>query len=165
MDRGDYSLRCSGGGENFRIVWREGSQSSTNRAPIDLLMHAFVTVPSNRLVSFSSRGVAKTPNIQIRDLRDPSVIIAAWRLAASCLPWCDSETIYTLSEDLQTIESRSLQTGELVESIPFAIARWVVRKDKRPRFASPIRHRVWKRMMLWTPRGEPPSPISRRVIR
>ena len=118
LDRGDYSLRCTGGGELFRIVWREGPESSTYRAPIDLLLHAFVSEPSNRLVSFSSRGLTKTPNIQIRDLQDPSVIVAQWRQSASCLPWCDLESIYTLAEDQKTIESRSLHTGLLVESVP-----------------------------------------------
>ena len=121
LDRDDYSLRSTGGGEKFRIEWHERSQSSSIRVPIDLLMHAFVPPSSDCIVSFSSTGLAKVPNTQLRDVKDPTLIIAQWRQSPSCLPWCNLESIYTLSDDQKTIESRSLQTGELSESIPMTM--------------------------------------------
>ena len=118
LDRQEYSLRATGGGEDFRIEWHSSPQSSTNRVPIKLLMHAFLSEPAERIISFSSRGVVKGPNIQVRDINDPATIIAQWRQSASCLPWCDDETVCTLTEDQTGIEKRSLRNGALLESIP-----------------------------------------------
>jgi hypothetical protein len=118
LDRQEYSLRATGAGENFRIEWHSSPQSSTSRVPVELLMHAFLSEPAERIITFSSRGVVKGPNILVRDINDPATIIAQWRQSASCPPWCDAETICTLSEDQTCIEKRSLRNGALLESIP-----------------------------------------------
>ena len=119
LDRKDYSLRCTGGGENFRIEFPSSTASSPKSNPIELLMHAFVPQDSDRLVSFSSRGKPAVANIQLRNLNDPSSILAEWKRSEDCLPTASEEHIFTLSNDKAQVEKRSLRTGELLDATPF----------------------------------------------
>lgn len=119
LDRNDYSLRCTGGGENFRIEFPNSTASSPNSNPIELLMHAFIPQDSDRIVSFSSRGKPLVANTQLRDLNNPSVILAEWKRSEDCLPFTSAEHIFTLSNDKAQVENRSLRTGELLDTTPF----------------------------------------------
>ena len=121
LDRNDYSLRCTGGGENFRIEFPSSTVSSPKSNPIELLMHAFIPQESDRIVSFSSRGKPLVPNTQLRDLSSPGSILAEWKRSEDCLPFASAEHIFTLSSDKTQVEKRSLRTGELLDTTPFRI--------------------------------------------
>ena len=56
LNQENYSLRSTGGGENFRIEWLPTPKGTADREPTKLLMHAFVSETTERLISFSSRG-------------------------------------------------------------------------------------------------------------
>jgi hypothetical protein len=119
LDRNEYSLRCTGGGENFRIEFPNSSASSPSQTTIELFMHAFIPKDADRIVSFSSRGKASVANTQLRDLNNPGTILSEWKRSEDCLPTVSDEFLFTLSNDKSRVEKRSLRAGEILDTTPF----------------------------------------------